>query len=63
MGGFILANEMFTAEERIYAAPTARIFDALGMLSLVIFTYFIRNWRTLQFSVSIATLITAFYWW
>ena len=58
VAGFVLANELFPADMRIFSAPIILLYWAVGGLVLVLFAFYIRHWRTLQFVISVAPLAT-----
>jgi len=61
--GFVLACEIFPTSAKMIMAPLTSLFATFGMLSLLIFAYFFRNWRHLQLAISVAGLPMVVYAW
>lgn len=61
--GFVMACELFPAENRTFAGMAIENFWATGMCLLALFSYLIRDWRYVQLLISIPGVLTiAFYW-
>ena len=59
----VLAVEIFPTEQRNFAMNCVQFFWAFGYISLVLFVYYIRNWRYLQLAITVPLLLTfSFYW-
>ncbi|XP_076466252.1 organic cation transporter protein-like [Babylonia areolata] len=63
VNGIVIGMEIVGPSKRAWAGVLIEISWCLGGLVLVIFAYFIRNWRYLEIAVSIPSIVLLFYWW
>lgn len=55
--------EIVGPSKRVFVGIFMGLSWCLGMLLLLIFTYFIRNWRYLEIALSVPSIFLLAYWW
>ncbi|KAK7485174.1 hypothetical protein BaRGS_00023584 [Batillaria attramentaria] len=63
LNGLVIGMELVGPQSRTFAAMAIEIVWCGGELLLVLFAYFIRNWRWLEIALSIPSIVLLFYWW
>ena len=61
--GFVIACELFPAEQRTFAGMFIQNFWAVGMCLMALFAWLARDWVHFQLIISLPWIVTiAFYW-
>ncbi|XP_070184251.1 organic cation transporter protein-like [Littorina saxatilis] len=63
VNGMVIGMEIVGPSKRVFVGIFMELSWCLGMLLLLIFTYFIRNWRYLEIALSVPSIFLLAYWW
>ncbi|XP_070190976.1 organic cation transporter protein-like isoform X3 [Littorina saxatilis] len=63
VNGLVIGMEIVGPSKRVFAGTFIELVWCVGAFLLLLFAYFIRNWRYLEIAVSVPSCVLLAYWW